>query len=397
MRALLFFSMIALMTLTSTTSCQSAKKTVESGDYDAAINYCVKHLRGKKKKSDDLVRGLELAYERAQDRDMKRLDYYRRTNNLDSWDKAYNVALDIRDRQEKVEPLVPLRSKSGYFAHFDFVETDALIAESRAKASEFIYAQAQNLLRQAENGDRNAARQAYALLEDLGRRFDKNYRDRQHLMSIALRLGASNVLFSMSNASNQLLPMQFEQELMQLTSRDLNTTWKKFDTSPDRDQEYHYRAKFVLDRVEMSPEFVRENRYWDEKEVKDGSEYILDHRGNVKKDSLGFDMKRLKTAIVRAEVVEVNQRKTALVAGFLKIYDATGTQLLDSRPVSTEVVFDHLTVNFRGDERALSEKTKCNLGRAPLPFPSNNAMLNLAADQLQPVIASGLRNSRVIL
>jgi hypothetical protein len=396
MRMLIISSIIALMAFT-TTACHSARKFAENGDYDSAIEYCVKHLRGKKKKQDDLVRGLEMAYERAQDRDLRRLENLQAQNTLESWERAHSVALDIRDRQDLVEPLVPLRSKDGYIAHFEFVGAEKMVANAAAKASELMYAQAERLLVQAETGDRKAARTAYDLLEDLGRKYTRNYRDSQHLMSTALHLGASYTLFSVSNQSNEVLPVQVENKLTRLAVQNLDARWKKFDTSRDGNQKYHYRAKFILERIEVSPELVRENRYWDEKHINDGFEYVLDKRGNVIKDSLGNDMKRVKTAIVRADVLEINQRKTALVRGMLEVYDATGSQLLERKPITTEVVFDHLSVSWRGDERALSDKTRCNLGRVPAPFPSDSDLLYQASDQLQPMLADALRSSKAIM
>jgi hypothetical protein len=378
------------------TSCRTAQKYVESGNYDGAIDFCIKHLRGEKKKNEDYVKGLELAYAKAQERDLNRLEQLRSQNTIDSWNRAFELALDIRERQDKVEPLVPLRAKSGYMAHFSFVDAEGFVVEAKDRASQLLYQEAERLLADAKNGNRSAARAAYDKLETLGNKYNKNYRDCQHLMSTALSLGATRTVFSVSNRAHTIMPAQFEAELMSFTSSDLNSRWKKFDLSQKVDLSYHYRASFVLDIVEISPEFVRENRYWDEKTVKDGFEYVLDGRGNVMKDTLGNDIKRLKSAVVRAEVLEVNQRKTARVEGYLEVYDATGRQLLERKPIRTEVVFDHLSVTWRGDERALSDKTKCNLGSVPKPFPSDYELLGIASEQLRPMVGDALRGSSVI-
>ncbi len=389
--------MLALTLIASLTiGCRSAQKMAESGNYDGAIEYAAKRLRGKKNKKDELVRVLEYAFERAQTRDLNRLDHLTSQNTRESWDKAYNLALDIRDRQYLVEPLVPLRSKAGYIARFDFVDIERTLAESRDKASSMLYAEAERYLKIAETGDRSAARRAYDLLDELGKKYNKDYRDRQHLMSTALRLGASYTIFSMTNASNQILPARFENELMTLSTRDLDSRWKKFDSRPEPNKNYQYQAKFVLHTVEVSPEFVRENRYTDERIIEDGFEYVLDKRGNVVKDSLGNDVKQPRKVLIRADVLEINQRKTARVEGKLEVFDATGTKLLDRRPIGTTVAFDHLSVSYRGDERALSDKTRCNLGNAPAPFPTNAQMMELAADKLHPLIGDALRSCSAI-
>jgi hypothetical protein len=45
-----------------------AQKYVENGDYDSTIDFCIRKLKGKPKKKEEYVKGLELAFRKAQAR-----------------------------------------------------------------------------------------------------------------------------------------------------------------------------------------------------------------------------------------------------------------------------------------------------------------------------------------
>jgi hypothetical protein len=158
--------------------------------------------------------------------------------------------------------------------------------------------------------------------------------------------------------------------------------------------DYHYQVKFNIRSVDISPERVNERIYTDEKEIEDGWKYVLDDNGNVKKDSLGNDVKAKRYAIVRADIVEVLQTKAVRMIGNLEIYNSTGTNRLDSHEMSTEVLFENYASTFQGDRRALSEQSRRRIGNRPVPFPQNAEMLAQAADNLKPQIREELKNSR---
>ena len=163
---------IAVLTLSLLlTACQTAQKFVESGDYDGAIAYCINKLRGKKNKKTELVRGLELAFIKAQARDLNTANALAASGRPENWERINSIHRQILARQNKIAPLLPLVSKEGYRANFEFVNISQLEAESRGKAAEYLYSRAEDLLLRADNGDRQAARDAYQLLRDLESRY----------------------------------------------------------------------------------------------------------------------------------------------------------------------------------------------------------------------------------
>ncbi len=61
-------------------ACRSAQKYVESGDYDSAIDLCIRKLKGKPKKKAEYVQGLELAFKKAQARDLATIEQLKAEN-----------------------------------------------------------------------------------------------------------------------------------------------------------------------------------------------------------------------------------------------------------------------------------------------------------------------------
>jgi hypothetical protein len=378
-------------------SCRSAQKFIENGDYDAAIEFCVGKLRGKSKKKTEYVRGLEQAFARAQVRDLQLVENLLDEDRPENWEKINAVHRRIKNRQQKISPLTPLVSKDGYRAKFNFIDIEKQERESREKAAECLYVRAQELLQQAERGDRMAAREAYKTLRDLESRYYRSYKDKDKLLSVARDLGTTRILFEVQNHSNAVLPRGFMDEILNISKRDLDSDWKAYYFKPVAGETYAYKAVFRVTQIDISPERVHERSYTDEKEIQDGWEYVLDSKGNVMKDSLGNDIKKPRKVIVRADVLEVFQSKAARLSGVVEIYNTDRNARLDSKPLSTEILFENYASTFKGDRRALSEESKRRIGNSPMPFPRNEDMLVQAAERLKPNLRDELRRSRVIL
>ncbi len=393
------FRMLASLSLIAflLTSCQTAKKYLESGDYDDAIDLCLRKLVGKDNKKDEYVQGLEIAFKKAQSRDLATINALRAENSPRMWDRIHDIHLDIQGRQNKINPLLPLVSKKGYKPRFDFVDIAQLERESRGKAAEFLYNLAVSSIGQAERGDKLAARNAYKNLRDLETRFYRDYRDKNELMAKARDLGTSFILLEVKNESGKILPRDFSERLLALSKQEMDTEWKEFFFDAKPGEQFDYKAVFKIRDISISPERVSERAYIEEKTIEDGWEYVLDQRGNVVKDTLGNDVKRTRYAQIRANILEVHQTKAARLAGYLEIFDLARNISVDSRDLGTEIQFEHFAATFRGDERALSQDSKNCIGSSPVPFPRDETMLVQAAERLKPGLKNELRGSRAIL
>lgn len=378
-------------------ACRSAQKYVESGDYDSAIDLCIRKLKGKPKKKAEYVQGLELAFKKAQARDLATIEQLKAEKRPELWQRIHNIHLDIRSRQNKISPLTPLVARNGHRAQFQFVDIASMERESRSKAAEYLYDQALVLLDRAEKGDRMAARKAHGLLIDLQKRYYPTYRDKDALMAKARDYGTSYVVFEIKNQSGKILPSGFAERLLTMDKQGLDSEWREYSFEAKPGLHYDYKAIFKIQNIDISPERVSERAYSDEKKIQDGWDYVLDKRGNVMKDTLGNDIKNPRMVVIRAEVLEVFQSKAARITGAIEVRDTRSDDLLETCEVGTEVIFENYASTFRGDERALTQDSKNRIGNRPMPFPRDEDMLVQAAERLKPEVKSELRHSRSIL
>jgi len=379
------------------TACHTGQRLTESGDYDQAVSFYVRKLKGKSKKKIEHVKGLELAFRKAQTRDLGTATALADEGRPENWERVNEIHRQIRRRQSLVAPLLPLRAKEGYQAQIAFVDIAVLETASRAKAAEHLYDRAVGLLARAERGDKLAARQAHSTLLDLEKRYYRDYRDKTDLLARARDLGTSYVLFEVKNQSDKVLPRAFAERILAMSKQDLDSEWKAFYFEAKEGVQYDYKAVFKVRNIDISPERVHERAYTDEKDIQDGWDYVLDARGNVKKDTLGNDLKTPRHVRIRANVLEVFQNKAARLAGTVEIYDPAQNSLLDRQDLSTEILFENYASTFVGDQRALSDASRSRVGCRPLPFPPDGDMLVQAADRLKPNLRDELRRNRAIL
>jgi hypothetical protein len=225
----------------------------------------------------------------------------------------------------------------------------------------------------------------------------RDYKDRRELMNQARDLGVSRILVAIENAAPVVLPRAFEQELERMSLRDLNKDWREYYLQPVQGITFDYKVVMKITQINVSPSLVKEREYEDAKEIEDGFEYVLDERGNVRKDSLGNDIKVPKKVFIRAQVLETYQHKAAAVAGHLEFIDLRTRGLIDSKPLAAEAVFENYASTFRGDKRALSEESKRRIGNRPLPFPSEESLLLDAANRLKPVIRQNIERANRLI
>ncbi|MCB0559447.1 MAG: hypothetical protein H6573_30875 [Lewinellaceae bacterium] len=377
-------------------SCASPQHLVESGNYDEAVYLAVKRLSGKKNKKEKYVLALEEAFEKATERDMRLAERLKREGRPENWAKVNEAYRRVRNRQERVAPLLPLISKEGIRANFKFVKVDELEYESRQKAADYYYARAQDWLEDARQGDKLAARRAYDELDKINQYF-REYKDKTALKQTARQLGTTHVLVKLENRSRSILPVALEREIRRIGVRDLNSFWQAYYTEQTKGVDYDYEVVMKVTNLEVGPQVVKEREFEEVKEIEEGFDYVLDSRGNVLKDSLGNDVKVPRKVLIRARVFETFQTKVASIDGRLEFYDARNGNLIDSKPLAADAVFENYASTFRGDKRALSEEACRYLGNRPQPFPSDEALLLTAMERLKPVIKNRIAETRKLI
>lgn len=377
-------------------SCASPMKLVETGNYDQAIELAVKKLAGKKTKKTKYVMALEDAFYKTTSRDMAYADELKKEGRPENWQKINDIYKKIKRRQDRIKPLLPLIDKDGIKAEFRFVKVEGLERESKEKAASFLYEDARRLLTLAKEGDKMAAREAFAQLDEI-KRYYTSYRDRSQLMNLAHELGTSYILFQMTNNAPVVLPLGFEREITRISVNDLNSKWKEYHTRQQSGIAYDYKVVMNITDIQVSPGVVQERQYVDDREIEDGFDYVLDENGNVKKDTSGNDIKVPRNVVIRAEVLETYQNKVANVSGRIEYIDLKRNQMINTDRIAVEAVFENYAATFRGDDRALSQQSRQRIGNRPLPFPENEDLLFTAAEQLKPVIKEKIARARIII
>ena len=374
-------TLIGIMTMVFFSACTSLEKMVETGNYDQAIVKVAKKISGKKNKKTKDIKILESAFAKIIEEDLTRAADLKASGRASAWDEVYNAYVSIEERQELVRPFLPLVSKDGYRANFKFANVQELKNEAADNAIVYHYNEAERLLNIAENNsDKRAARKAYDDLEYLEQYTDR-YKDSRNLKAEARVMGTNRVLVQLHNNTFGFMPREVEQEIMSVNVQELNTFWTEYYTKKSQNYEFDFVARLDLDEIAISPEREFIDRYVDESEVKDGWEYVLDEKGNVKKDSVGNDIKVDKFIKVTAKVVEIHRTKEAIAIGRFGLFDAYTKELIETKPFEVNALFSDYASSIKGDKRAMCDRTRGRLKNRVAPFPSDLRMsLDVAYD-----------------
>lgn len=376
--------------------CSSPAKLVETGSYDTAIQLAVQKLAGKERKKATHVLALQEAFSKATQRDMERAEKLKASGRPEDWEQVYDIYHQIEARQNRIEPLLPLVDENGKKASFLFVHTEELTREAREEAAAFLYADALRLMELARNNrDRPAAREAMNQLDKITRYY-RVYRNRDALMEEARVLGTTFILVELQNRAPVVLPSGLEEELLQLGFGNQQGQWRVFHNSPQEGIQYDYRASYLLMNIQVSPGTVNERQFEESREIEEGFNYVLDEKGNVKKDTAGNDIKVPKKVLIKAAVLENYQSKAARLSGKLELYDFRTHSIIDIQDLGAEAVFENYAATFRGDERALSAETRKRIGNRPQPFPSDEFLILEAARRLKPVLLDKLGRTSLL-
>ena len=376
-------------------SCTSIEKLVDSGQYDKAIYFSTNKLSGAKVNKAEYVKGLETAFKKVTDKDMAYIEKLKNEGNPESWETILSVYATISNRQESIRPLLPLTDENGKKANFLFVNTNDLEKEAKEQTINFLYSSAKDFLQEARSTkDRISARKAYDALLRL-KNYSSRFMDVPQLEREARELGITKILVNVQNYSQAVFPAGLEDEILRLGFRDLDREWQKFDAYPERNREYDLGITLVLSNVQVSPGAVSEKSFSEKKEIPDGFQYVLDEKGNVKKDTAGNDIKLPKNKVIEAQILEVFQSKSAGLSGRLEVVDLHTKGVRESRDINTVAIFENRAASFKGDERALTEDTKKRLGNRPAVFPTDAILLLEAARKLRPLVISELRKIRI--
>lgn len=384
---LLLYFLIALFIQ----GCMSSDKALRNGYYDTAIAKAAKKLRKNPSKQNQIA-VLEEAFKKAQQIDLERIAFIQKEGQPSQWDEVHAIYSRIKNRQEIVKRLPTLRAD--HAINFNYINVDDELIQSKQKAAEYFYAHGVSLLQQ---GGKMNARNAFSEFEKI-KGYYSNFKDVDIQLAKAHEAGMTNILFAMKKADYITLPPAFEQELMKISVQDLNQQWIRYFTTDTKEVSYDYTVYTNIKQIEVSPERSNSKQYSESKKIQDGWEYEVDSKGNVKKDSLGNDIKKPKYKTISCTVVETFLTKSVRVAGSLDYVNNQTKQLYKTDNLAADSFFeDGFVTVVGGDVSALTPATKNKIGKRPLPFPPTPDMILQAGGILKGMVKNILHDNKCIL
>ncbi|MCK0159789.1 hypothetical protein [Allomuricauda sp. F6463D] len=381
MKKILLLSVIIVFS-----ACSGVKKTQEAlntGNYATAMNKAITNLADNKTKKghQQYITLLEEAFAKNAAREQQDIVFLQNDGNPANLESIYNKYLQLKQIQQRIRPLLPLHiNDEGRNAEFNFVNYDDKILNTKDDLSEHLYQSANNLLSSAKY--KTDFRNAYEDLKYL-QEINPGYKETVAKMDEAYNKGLEYVKVEIANQTQQIIPERLEVELLDFNAFGIDNFWLQYHTNPLQNMQYDYAMNLDFMEINVSPERVNETQVIKERQIKDGWEYLLDTEGNVVKDSLGQKIKIDKMRTVTCKLFQFTQTKSAQIGAKVSFTDLRSGQEINSYPLSSEFIFEHIFANYQGDKRALEDDLLLYLNAREVPFPSNEQMVYDAGEDLK--------------
>ncbi len=372
--------------------CGSAKKQLQKGNYDAAIQKAVKQLR----KDPTDVKQIDIltqAYKISNEQDNERVRFLKMEGKINNWDEIYLVSKALNDRQSLVRTVTPLKM-NGRSVDFPYVDYMPEMVNAKRKAADFYFAHGTELMKR---GIKESYRQAFA--EFLrAREYVGDYEGIDNKIQEAKFQGMSRVFVSIQNSSALKFPKEFEQDLLALDLPRLNSEWVEYHTQNLNDNtQYDYFVNVNIKNVAVSPDQSLQRDSVIKRDIEDGSSYVLDKKGNVMRDSLGNDIKQKKYKTVQCALVETIQSKACRINGDVEVVQMNPNKVLIKDPLGAQSGFENISSRALGDIQALNAKQLERTKTAIVPFPTDIEMIMRCSESLKTAIRGAIQNNRRLI
>jgi hypothetical protein len=333
---------------------------------------------------------LQDAYYKVVDRDLSTINHLKKDNNPELNQDIYEKYVDLNTRQEAIKPVMPL-VVNGKTIPFKFNDYSNEIVKWREKTSDYLYEKGLDLLESENKLDIREAYKTYEYIESI----NPNYDDTRELLNEAHQRGLDHVIVTIKNHTNQIIPRRLEDDLLNFDTYGLNKFWTAYHANEESNRKYDYAMQLQLKQINISPEQIKEREFLRKKEIVDGWEYVLDRNDNVKKDSLGNDIKVDKIIQVRARYFEIEQFKSSQVIADVVYIDLKTNQTIDSFPIDSGFIFENIFGTFKGDKRALTREDREIARNQQIPFPSNEQMVYDTGEDLKIQLKKIINSYRI--
>ena len=353
-------------------ACSPTEKALNEGQYDQVIHNLTAELQ--KKPSAKKVEQLQVAYEKANERDMAAINTLKSSGRPEIWYDVYMLFHALETRQQKVSELpeeLLLQMK------FEPVEYRNQLSQSRLKAAEYYYAL---VMKKMEDGKGYEDPRVYSYLVKIEEVYP-GFRDAAELAAAWRDAQPKCVRTNIENGYNSPLPPGVAGGLEKIDPGMFSTDEIRF-TSKKSSSRCGYFAEIIITDIKIKPEKTGELSYTESVKIQDGVAYQLDSDGNFVYDSLGQKIEIPKFNTLVCYVTEYRQEKSILMLGTLKLFDSKTGKMIGTEKLRGESVFTHKYAKFKGDMDALSAETFKMVGSKKRDFPTDSNMILHAGEQL---------------
>jgi hypothetical protein len=369
--------------------CGSSKKQLAKGNYDAAIEKAVKQLR-KDPGDADNIEILQQAYRVANEQDNERARYLKMENKPSNWDEIYLVYKRMNDRQTQVRTVLPL-NLNGRSVDIPYVDYMQEMVTAKRKAADFYFAHGSELMKNQTKESYRQAYQEYLRAKD----YAGDYEGIDSKIQESKYLGISRVFVTIQNKSILKFPKEFEDGLLELDLPRLNSEWVEYHTQNLDDKiQYDYIININVINIAVSNDLSVNRDTVIKKDIEDGFTYVLDNRGNVKRDSLGNDMKLKKYKTLQCALIQTIQSKVCRIDGNVEVIEINPNRVLKQDPIGANSTFEHISSRALGDVEALNAAQKESVRSTVIPFPTNIEMVVQCSEALKQAIRDAMQNNR---
>jgi hypothetical protein len=366
--------LILLIIIIIFSGCISSKKYYQRGDYDRAVIKSIRNIQ-RNCRLDKEVPVLINAYPKANMQDEGRIKFLKAQGTPDIWDEVFEIYSKLNAREELFKTVSPLKFHNKII-DFPIVDYNADIIESKKRAAEYFYLHAKVLLKQ---DDKESARQAYYELNKI-KSYYNVFKDDDSLSKVARIKGITNVYLDISNKTDVTLPDDLLNDLININISDISCDWVNYYSNYIDNIDFDYCIYLTLREIDIGDDKIMETHYTQFQQIQDGWEYELDRNGNVKKDTLGNDIKRPRLINVFAKITEIHQHKEVHINATVDYFNLKTNNVIHSKPIIADQYYDYIYAVAIGDLRAVNPETRKIVGLPPQSFPSGMNMIYSAGD-----------------
>lgn len=350
MKTNLFFLTILSVFLYSCSSTQKINQNILNGNYDIAFSESLDKIQRSRKleKISQTIKDLETSFAKANERDLLLIEDLK-INKPDNYlFKIFEIYQKIDDRQLKIRDLQNLTiTNENRKINVKLADISNEMGLAKKNAFDFLY---QKSLNNLKNANKLEARTIYYDLEYLAKNSD-NY-DTKKYLEIAKNKGTDYVLVRLLNNSEKVIPRFLELDMLFSDYILEDEMWTKFDVIPEKNTHYDFGVELSYDRIEISPERIKEIEIQRARMVKDGKTEAKSDSGETIKDK---DGKTIYIDTYKEEIEvkrELYQYKEAFIDATVNYFDFEKNKIIAEFPLRSNYVFKNSTseVRFPKDE-----------------------------------------------